>query len=142
MTAAETLRDLLTGGPVSRHHQHDPIGHRQRCQGNVELVVLLLQNGNGARLRRPVKSNETGREPARDGRPTGPADDEIRARPVEPGADVVWEPTSLRLHDKAKERFLCHVCGEFGVARRPESHAVDRGRVVTEGRRDHLADRR
>ena len=78
----------------------------------------------------------------RDRRATRPADDEIGARPVEPAAEVVGKPTGLRLDDKTKERFLGHVRGEIGVASGPQGRAVDRGRMVTEGRRDHLADRR
>src|SRR5450756_364255 len=108
----------------------------------MKLVALLLQNGDGVRLCRPVESNEAGREPPRAGRATRTADEEMRARPGEPAADVVGKPTSLRLDDKAKERFLGHVRCELGVARRPQSRAVDRGRMVTEGRCDHLADRR
>ena len=103
--------------------------------------MLLVKKGDGVRLRRTIGANETGREPARHRRPTRPTDDEVRARPVEPGPDVVGTPTSLCLEDQAKERFLGHVRGELGVAGRPQSYALDRGRMVPEGRRDHLADR-
>src|SRR5450759_5433279 len=96
----------------------------------MKLAALLLQNGDGVRLCRPVESNEAGREPARDGRATRPADDEIRACPVEPGTDVFGAPTSLCLDDEPKERFLGHVGSEFRIARRSESRSVARGRVV------------
>jgi len=82
VTAAEMARDLFTGCPMGGHEQGNPGGHRQRRKGDLELMVVLAQNGDGVRLGRPVGPNQTGREPARDGRATRPADDEIRACPV------------------------------------------------------------
>ena len=93
--------DLLPGGPVSGHQQHDPIHPRQRCQGRPELVVLLLQDGDGIWLRGSLRSKETRRKSASDGRATRPADDQVGSGPIEPTTDVVGEPTGLRLQHQA-----------------------------------------
>ncbi len=126
VTSPETTCDLLTRGSLGRHDQGDPVDRRKRSQSNLELALLLLQEGDGVRLRRPVEFDEAGREPPRDRRVACPADDQIGAGPVEPAPDVVGKPTRPGLDDKTQERFLGHVRGELRIARRSQGRAVDR----------------
>src|ERR1700704_590137 len=98
--------DLLPGRTLGGHDQGEPIGDRQRRKRGSKLAMLLVAQDDRFGSAWQVALHEPRSEASGNGRAARSANDQIRARPVQPAADVVRIAPALALCQKPEEGLL------------------------------------